>query len=86
MKSEHSTFQPDDNAIEGRIEAILAKLSLEEKIDLLGGQPEPKQGGDTYGVPRLGIPPLKMADASVGVHWWTDRSTTYPATIALALQ
>ena len=31
-----------------------------------------------------GIPPLKMADASVRVHWWTDRSTSYPASIALA--
>ena len=41
-------------------------------------------GGDTYGNPRAGIPPLKFADASLGVHWWTDRSTTYPATIALA--
>lgn len=51
---------------------------------MLGGQPEPKQDGDTFGNARTGIPSIKFADASVGLHWWTDRSTTYPAMIALA--
>lgn len=84
MQSTHPQFTPPGPAVEHRIEALLHQLTLEEKIDLLGGQRDPKQGGDTYGVPRLGIPPLKLADASVGVHWWTDRSTSYPATLALA--
>jgi beta-glucosidase len=72
------------NAIEIRIDEILSRLSLEEKIDLLGGQPEPKQDGDTFGNARAGIPPLKFADASVGVHWWTRNATAYPSTIGLA--
>ena len=42
------------------------------------------EGGDTVKKPEAGIPSFKMADASVGVHWWTECSTTYPATIALA--
>ena len=84
MKSRHPQFTPPSPQIEARIGTILGRLSLEEKIDLLGGQREPKNGGDTYGSDRAGIPPIKFSDASLGVHWWTDRSTTYPATIALA--
>lgn len=84
MKSHHPHFTAPSAEIDARANAILARLTLEEKIDLLGGQKDPKQGGDTYGHDRAGIPPLKMADASLGIHWWTDRSTTYPATIALA--
>lgn len=84
MKSKHPQFKPSSPQIETKIDTILAKLTLEEKIDLLGGQRDPKNGGDTYGNEKAGIPPLKFADASVGIHWWTDRSTTYPATIALA--
>ncbi len=85
MKSGHADFQSSGEAVAQRVEALLAKLTLEEKIDMLGGQGM-KEGrsGDTIGCERVGIPSLKMADASVGVHWWTDRSTTYPATIALA--
>ena len=43
--------------IERRIDGILACLSLEEKILLLGGQPEPKQGGDTFGNAKAGTSP-----------------------------
>jgi len=84
MKSQHPQFTPPSPTIEARVDALLSRLSLDEKIDLLGGQPDATQGGNTYGNAQAGIPPLKMADASLGLHWWTDRSTTYPATIALA--
>ena len=84
MKSQHPQFTPPSPAIDARVDALLSRLSIEEKIDLLGGQPDATQGGNTFGNSHAGIPPLKMADASVGLHWWTDRSTTYPATIALA--
>jgi len=84
MKSRNERFRAPDEHVERRIDTIIARLSLEEKIRFLGGQHDPKDGGDTYGHKGAGIPPLKMSDASVGVHWWTDRSTTYPATIALA--
>jgi beta-glucosidase len=84
MKSNHPHFQSSNSDIEARISAIIGKLSLEEKIDLLGGQPEPKQGGDTFGNQAAGIPPIKFADASVGVHWWTKNATAYPSTIGLA--
>jgi len=84
MKSKHPHFTPPSPEINQRADAILRLMSLEEKIALLGGQPKPKVGGDTFGNARVGIPTLKLADASLGIHWWGARTTTYPATIALA--
>lgn len=49
--------------IESRVEAIVSKMTLEEKIDLLGGV----DGFFTRGVPRLNVPRFKMADGPFGV-------------------
>jgi beta-glucosidase len=49
--------------VERRVEAILARMTLEEKIDLLGGI----DGFFVHDVPRLGLPRLKMADGPLGV-------------------
>lgn len=48
---------------EKRIEDLLSRLTLEEKISLIHGD------GlfQTAGVPRLGIPPLKFSDGPMGV-------------------
>jgi beta-glucosidase len=68
------------------VEALLASLTLEEKLKLLGGHPasENPRPGDLYGVERVGLAPLRFADGPVGVHWWTKASTCYPALICLA--
>ena len=65
--------------IEVQVDKLLRKLTLAEKIRLLAGD------GDmhTRPVKRLGIPVLKMSDASVGVHDWGP-TTAYPASVALA--
>src|SRR5205807_2619830 len=52
---------PSDS--ESRVEAIVSKMTLEEKIDLLGGV----DGFFTRGVPRLNVPRFKMADGPFGV-------------------
>jgi beta-glucosidase len=49
--------------IDRRVEAILAKMTLEEKIDMLGGV----DGFFVRGYERLGLPRLKMADGPLGV-------------------
>lgn len=67
-------------AIQKKVEATLAKLTLEEKMDLLG---EYKGGFSTYPIPRLGIPEMKMADASMGVRNY-GKSTQYPASVVVA--
>jgi beta-glucosidase len=48
--------------VTGRADALLAELSLEEKIDLVAGA----DMWTTPGVPRLGIPPLKLTDGPNG--------------------
>ena len=69
-----------DAALQKRVEATLAKMTLEEKMDLLG---EYKGGFSTYPIQRLGIPSVKMADASIGVRNYGP-STQYPASVVVA--
>jgi beta-glucosidase len=64
---------------EKRIESIVSKMSLEEKIDYIGGT-------DWFfirAVPRLGVPAFRMADGPFGVRL-TSPSTAMAAGIALA--
>ena len=49
--------------VEQRVEAILKQMTLEEKIDLLGGVDD----FFVRPVPRLNLPRLKMADGPLGV-------------------
>ncbi len=55
--------QPPSSEIERRVESILSQMTLEEKIDLLGGV----DGFFIRDLPRLGLPRLKMADGPLGV-------------------
>ena len=50
-------------ATEARVDSLLNQLTLEEKIDIIGGV------DDFYirAIPRIGLPRLKMADGPVGV-------------------
>jgi beta-glucosidase len=50
--------------VEKRVEDLLSRMTLEEKIDLLGGT-----GFATKPNQRLGIPELKMSDGPLGVRW-----------------
>jgi beta-glucosidase len=48
---------------DARAESILAKMSLEQKIDLLGGT----DGFFIRAMPEFGVPALRMADGPIGV-------------------
>ncbi len=65
--------------VEARVDAVLGKMTLEEKIDLLSGRRE----FYTLGIDRLGIPSMKMADGPMGVRNYGP-STAFPAGVALA--
>jgi len=54
---------PADSAIESRVDSILAKMTLEQKIDFLGGT----DGFFIQALPDLGVPRLRMADGPMGV-------------------
>ncbi|MEU1334806.1 glycoside hydrolase family 3 N-terminal domain-containing protein [Streptomyces sp. NPDC005865] len=69
-----------------RVESLIGKLTLDEKISLLHGATDPKslgQAGYVPGVPRLRIPPLRLADGPAGVRV-TARATALPAPVLLA--
>ncbi|AZP16248.1 glycoside hydrolase family 3 protein [Streptomyces aquilus] len=69
-----------------RVERLLARLTLDEKISLLHGATDPVslgQAGYVPGVARLGIPPLRLADGPAGVRV-TRHATALPAPVLLA--
>jgi len=74
-----ATAQTTSADIESRVEATVSKMTLEEKIDLLGGV----DGFFTRGVPRLNVPRFKMADGPFGVRKFGP-DTTVAGGIALA--
>src|ERR1700676_1586944 len=65
--------------IEKRVDTLLAKMTLDEKLTLIGGI------NDFYiqALPRLDLPALRMSDGPLGVHDYGP-TTAYPAGIALA--
>jgi beta-glucosidase len=65
--------------IEKRVDTLFAKMTLDEKLTLIGGI------NDFYirAFPRLGLPALRMSDGPLGVHDYGP-TTAYPAGIALA--
>ena len=70
---------PESPQIEAKAHALLAKLTLEQKIALLGGV----DGMFTQAVPAIDLPRFKMSDASVGIRTWGP-TTAYAGGVALA--
>jgi beta-glucosidase len=68
---------PDD--VEKRVEAILGRMTLDQKIDLIGGQDE----FYIRAYPELGWPRLRMADGPIGVRHGGP-ATTMAGGISLA--
>ncbi|MEU3840260.1 beta-glucosidase [Streptomyces sp. NPDC028635] len=69
-----------------RVDHLLGALTLDEKISLLHGATDPDtlgEAGYVPGVPRLGIPPLRLADGPAGVRV-TRHATALPAPVLLA--
>jgi beta-glucosidase len=65
--------------VEKKVDSILSKMTLDEKIDYLGGL------NDFYirPIPRLGLPAFRMSDGPIGVRNYGP-STTLAGGIALA--
>src|SRR5512135_2445700 len=76
-----------DVAVAEKIEALLSKMSLKEKVSLLAG----KNTWQTVDIPRLGIPSITMTDGPYGVrandsddYRMNGPATSFPTGIALA--
>jgi beta-glucosidase len=65
--------------VEGRVDDIVRQMTLDEKIDYIGGD----RAFYIRGIPRLGVPEIKMSDGPAGCRNWGP-STAYPAPLALA--
>ncbi|MDE6526629.1 MAG: hypothetical protein K2L75_05185, partial [Muribaculaceae bacterium] len=61
-------------SVESRVEDLLRHMTLEEKIDYIGGY----KGFYIRGIDRLGVTEIKLTDGPVGTHK-DGRSTAYPA-------
>ncbi|HWA95740.1 MAG TPA: glycoside hydrolase family 3 C-terminal domain-containing protein [Terracidiphilus sp.] len=70
---------PDSPEIEAQAHQMLSRLTLEQKIELIGGV----DSMYTNALPSIDLPRLKMSDASVGVRTWGP-STAYAGGVALA--
>lgn len=63
-------------SVEKRVNDLLGRMTLEEKIEMLGGT-----GFATKAIDRLGIPPLNMTDGPLGVRW--GQATAFPSGIMM---
>ncbi len=79
VQASSPTVQAATPEVENRVDSILSRMTLEEKIDMLGGV------SDFYirAFPRLGLPAFKMADGPIGVRN-DGPATTMAGGIALA--
>lgn len=72
-----SIYKNSKASIEKRVEDLLKRMRLEEKIDMLGGT-----GFESKPNKRFGIPALNMTDGPMGVRW--GKATAFPAGVAMA--
>ena len=78
-RADSPVYKDPAAAVEARVEDIIPRLTLDEKISLLGGD------RDFYirPIPRLGLPEVKMSDGPLGVRNY-GAAPAYPGTIGLA--
>ena len=91
-KEDFTPLPFDVSKFDTKIDSLIALMTIEEKIGMLHGNSMFANGG----VPRLGIPELKMADGPLGIReevsrdswapagWDNDFATYYPAAGAVA--
>lgn len=79
LAAQGTLYKEPSAPVEARVKDLLGRMTLEEKIDMLGGFEafyiRPNE--------RLGIPKIKMADGPLGVRNY-GKATAFPAGIAFA--
>lgn len=74
-----SLYKDPKASVEDRVEDLLKRMTLDEKLELLAGVGT--TGMDTKANDRLGIPAFKMSDGPLGVRW--DKTTAFPCGAAI---
>ena len=77
----NGSYLDSDLPIEKRVDDLLSRMSLEEKIEQLSGIPG-SDGMTTHANDRLGIPSVQCADGPHGVRW--ENATAFPVSLAIA--
>ncbi|MCC8071976.1 MAG: glycoside hydrolase family 3 C-terminal domain-containing protein [Bacteroidales bacterium] len=74
-------FQDSTLTVGERIDDLLSRMTIEEKIDLLSGY----ENFHLHPCERLGIPAFHLADGPLGIASWGiyGRATAFPATLAM---
>ena len=82
FSQEKYPFQDASLPVEERVEDLIGRMTVEEKIDMLSCY----KNWYVHPCERLGVPAFQMVDGPTGVGSWGlfGRSTAYPASIAVA--
>lgn len=76
-----SLYKSPEATTEDRVEDLLKKMTLDEKLEQLAGTGG-DFGFDTKVNERLGIPAFKMTDGPLGVRW--EKATSFPSGVSIA--
>ncbi|MDP4195776.1 MAG: glycoside hydrolase family 3 C-terminal domain-containing protein [Bacteroidota bacterium] len=79
LAQEKPPYKDPKLSIENRVEDLLKRMTLDEKLDYIGGN-----GDATKVNNRLGIPELRMTDGPAGVRRKNQKSIAFPSPIAMA--
>ena len=81
----------DAPATQTRVDALISKMTLQQKVDMLMGAQEPRTAAEATaavgylkGVPELGIPAVRLTDGPAGIRLIGTKATAMPAPVALA--
>ncbi|MDF2385949.1 glycoside hydrolase family 3 C-terminal domain-containing protein [Nostoc ellipsosporum NOK] len=80
-QNERMTYREKSAPIEQRVDDLMHRLTLEEKVSLLAGE----SSMTLHSVPRLGIPAIKVTDGPTGVRSPEGKpATVFPVGVAIA--
>lgn len=82
LTPENYPFRDPQLPLEERVEDLIGRMTIEEKIDLLSSY----RNWFLHPCERLGIPAFQMADGPLGLASWGEfgRATAYPASLTVA--
>ncbi|MGK6319583.1 glycoside hydrolase family 3 C-terminal domain-containing protein [Sphingomonas sp. DT-204] len=76
-----SIYRDKAAPVDGRVDDLVARLTLDEKVSLLAGA----SGMTLHAIPRLGIPEFRMTDGPTGVRSPEGKpATVFPTAVSLA--
>jgi beta-glucosidase len=75
---EKAIYQDSSQSVEARVNDLLSKMTLEEKIAIISGD---STGFDTPAIERLGIPAIRITDGPLGVR--NGQATSFISGVAM---